>query len=175
MSLISPILSDPVLVALLTVAVLATILYQRTLGWREYRRLHQVKTRIAPLLSRLWLTTARVEYRNKSPEYLGTLPQPPHRVFRTLVGAGGSPHLINAVKYRKHGGDGREYMVFSVVFNVGSQEQVECYGFPSGSGGVDLYSHTETSILNVDGHLTDDGVPGDPRYIVRDALGEAPK
>jgi hypothetical protein len=169
-SLIQPVLNDPLGVAILTVVVVGVWYYQRDLSWRECQKLHGLKKRFAPLASRLWLTTSEKAYRNKSPEYLATIDQPPREVFETLTQAGGHPHLLNAVKYRE-GRGGREYMVFAVVFPVGGMEQVEAYVFDCGDGTSDAYVHTESSVLDVDDHLQDGGIPGDPRGIVADALG----
>ena len=170
MSLIQPVLNDPIGIAALTVVVVGVWYYQRSLSWREYQKLHSLKKRFAPLLSRFWLTTSEKAYRNKSPEYLATLGQPPRHVFSTLTEAGGHPHLLNALKCRERRG-GREYMVFAVVFPVGGMEQVECYVFDNGNGTCDAYVHTEPSAVDVRDHLTEGGVAGDPRGIVADALG----
>ena len=169
MSLIQPVLNDPIGIAALTVVAVSVWYYQRSLSWREYQKLHRAKVRFAPLLSRFWLTTSEKQYRNESPEYLATIDQPPREVFETLTGAGGHPHLLNALKYRE-GRGGREWMAFAVVFPVGGMEQVECYVFDCGDGTSDAYVHTESSVLDVDDHLTEGGVPGDPRGIVADAL-----
>lgn len=170
MSLTNHVLTDPLGILAITTIVVAAYFYQRRLTWGKYRRLHSLKVRLAPFLDAYWPATKEVGYRNESPEYVTHLDETPREVFESLVKAGGSPHLINSVKYRTHRG-GRDPMVFSVVFNVGSQEQTECYAFEGPRGGTDIYSHVETSILDVSGHLEDGGVPGDPRYIVRDALG----
>jgi hypothetical protein len=169
-SLIQPVLNDPIGLAALTVVVVGVWYYQRELSWREYQRLHGLKKRFAPLLSRLWLTTSEKAYRNKSPEYLATIDQPPREVFATLTGAGGHPHVLNALKYRERRG-GREYMSAAVVYPVGSQDQTEAYIFDNGDGTSDVYCHHESSVLDVDDHLTEGGIPGDPRGIVADALG----
>lgn len=170
MSLTNHVLTDPIGILAITAIVVAAYFYQRRLTWRKYQRLHCLKVRFAPVLDGLLPATKEVGYRGDSPEYVTHLDETPREVFESLVLAGGSPHLINSVKYRVHRGN-REYMAFSVVFNVGKQEQTECYGYRGPRGGTDVYSHLETTILDVSGHLEDGGVPGDPRFIVRDALG----
>lgn len=170
MSLKGPALNDPLWILAITGIVVFAYFYQRRLTWGKYQRLHSLKVRLAPLLDDYWPATKEVCYRNESPEYVTHLDESPREVFESLVKAGGSPHLVNSVKYRVHRGH-REYMAFSVVFNVGKQEQTECYAFGGPRGGTDVMAHVETSILDVSGHLEDGGVSGDPRYIVRDALG----
>lgn len=170
MSLTDTVLSDPIGILVVTTIVVAGYLYQRRLTWGKYQRLHSLKVRLAPVLDEIWPALKEVGYRNESPEYVTHLDDSPREVFESLVKAGGSPHLINSVKYRVHRGN-REYMAFAVVFSVGNMEQQEVYVFPGPRGGSDVQSHLETSILDIDGHLNNGGVPGDPRFIVRDALG----
>lgn len=167
MNLTNSILNDPLGIALVTVLVVAAWYYQRTLSWPEYQRIHSLKVKVAPVLDPYIFATSEKAYRNESPEYLTTYDGTPREVFEALVENGGSPHLINSVKYRQ----GRDFMDASVVFPVGGQEQTEAYFWGNGDGTTDIYTHCETSVIDVDGHLEEGGIPGDPRGIVRDALG----
>jgi len=164
--------NDPVLFAALTVAVLAVLQYQRTLSWAEYRRIHALKVRFLPYVDRY--TNLFVISRKGTPaedaEYLTTVSGSVGDVFKRLVKAGGSPHLINSVKVRPHG-DGSQYSAAHVVWTHDSGDQSEAYLFHA-ENGVDVYSHFEPSVVNVDKHLSGEQEDGDPRGIVRAALSE---
>jgi len=168
--------NDPVLFAALTLAVLAVLQYQRTLSWTEYRRIHALKVRFLPYVDRY--TNLFVISRKQSPEedaeYLTTVSGSVGDVFKRfkrLVAGGGSPHLINSVKVRPHG-DGSQYSAAHVVWTHDSGDQSEAYLFRA-EDGVDVYSHFEPSVVNVDDHLEGEQEDGDPRGVVRSALETA--
>jgi len=162
--------NDPVLFAALTVAVLAVLQYQRTLSWAEYRRIHALKVRFLPYVDRY--TNLFVISRKGTPagdaEYLTTAEGSVSDVFKRLVKAGGSPHLINSVKVRPHNG-GSQYSAAHVVWTHDSGDQSEAYLFRA-ENGVAVYSHFEPSVVNVDGHLSGEQEDGDPQGVVRAAL-----
>jgi len=164
------IFNDPVLFAALTLAVLAVLQYQRTLSWPEYRRIHALKVRFLPIIDRY--TNLFVISRKGTPtedaEYLTTVSGSVGDVFKRLVAGGGSPHLINSVKVRPHG-DGSQYSAAHVVWTHDSGDQTEAYLFRA-EHGVDVYSHFEPSVVNVDAHLSGEQTDGDPRGVVRAAL-----
>jgi len=162
--------NDPVLFAALTLAVLSVLQYQRTLSWAEYRRIHALKVRLLPIIDKH--TNLFVISRKGTPEedaeYLTTVSGSVGDVFKRLVKAGGSPHLINSVKVRPHG-DGSQYSAAHVVWTHDSGDQTEAYLF-RGEDGVAVYSHFEPSVVNVDDHLEGQQEDGDPRGVVRVAL-----
>jgi len=165
--------NDPVLFAALTLAVVAVLQYQRTLSWAEYRRIHALKVRFLPYVDRY--TNLFVISRKGAPtedaEYLTTVSGSVGDVFKRLVKAGGGPHLINSVKVRPHG-DGSQYSAAHVVWTHDSGDQTEAYLFRT-EHGVDVYSHFEPSVVNVDKHLSGEQEDGDPRGVVRAALEDA--
>jgi len=165
--------NDPVLFAALTVAVVLVLQYQRTLSWGEYRRIHALKVRFLPYVDKY--TNLFVISRKGTPEedaeYLTTVSGSVGDVFKRLVAAGGSPHLINSVKVRPHG-DGSQYSAAHVVWTHESGDQSEAYLFRADSG-VDVYSHFEPSVVNVDDHLSGEQEDGDPRGVVWAALEDA--
>jgi len=162
--------NDPVLFAALTVAVVAVLQYQRTLSWAEYRRIHALKVRFLPIIDKHTnlFVISRKGTPEKDAEYLTTVSGSVGGVFKRLVKAGGSPHLINSVKVRPYG-NGSQYSAAHVVWTHDSGDQTEAYLFRADSG-VDVYSHFEPSVVNVDDHLSGEQEDGDPRGVVRAAL-----
>lgn len=166
-------LSDPVVLAVVTLAVAAVVVWQRTLKWPEYRRLHALKLRYAPLVDRhtSLFVLSRKGYRD-DPEYLGTREASVRAVWRRLVDAGGSPHLLNSIKERPLPDGTRQLSAAHVVWNhSGEGEQTEAYLFDNGDGTTDVYCHAETWTLDPEGHLSDPQTDGDPKGVVRMALG----
>lgn len=171
---VPPILETPTGITAVTIAVVALLYYQRGLGWHDYRMIHKLKVRLAPLVDAYtdYFVLSEKPYRNKSPEYLGTRESGVKGVWWRLVESG-SPHLVSSVKYREtpHVPGAREYAVGHVVWTHSDGTQTEAYLFSNGDGSTDVYCHHETSASDVDGHLEDGGVPGDPRNVVKEALG----
>jgi hypothetical protein len=165
-------LQNPVALALLTVAILALLQYQRTLSWREYRTLHGLKVMLAPIVDRrtTLFVLSRKGYRD-GPEFLATRDAPVAAVWRRLVAEGASPHLINSVKVRPTPDGTRQYSAGHVVWTHRNGTQTEVYLFENPDGTTDVYAHHETGVANPDGHLTDGQTDGDPRDVVRMALG----
>jgi len=163
-------LYDPVVLAVVTVAVVALMQYQRTLSWTEYRFIHRLKVRLAPWGARntSFLLITHKGYRDDA-EYLLTREQSVREVWQTLVGAGGSPHLINSVKERQTP-DGPQFSDAHVVW-IDQGMQTEAYLFGNPDGSTDVYAHHEPAVHNADAHLDGPQTNGDPEGVVRDALG----
>jgi hypothetical protein len=167
-------LTDPRLLAVLVLAIAAVMQYQRTLSWREYRRVHALKLRLLPVIDRYTnlFVVSHKRYRADR-EYLATVDGSVRDVWQTLVSGGGSPHLVNSVKQRPLPDGTYQYSAAHVVWNhAETGEQSEAYLFENpGAGTVDVYAHAETWTLDPDGHLSDPQTDGDPRGVVHSALG----
>lgn len=165
-------LSDPVVLALVTLAVAAVVHYQRGLTWAEYRRLHALKRRYAPLVARhtSLFVLSRKGYREDR-EYIATVDGPVRRVWRVLCDAGGSPHLVNSVKVRPLPDETTQLSAAHVVFRHDDGDQTEAYVFDNGDGTVDVYAHHEPGVTDVVDHLAGPQHDGDPAGVVRMALG----
>jgi hypothetical protein len=172
-------LNDPLGIAAVTIAVVAALYWQRGLGWRDYQAIQKAKITLAPLVDRLPSVVDRFPpifvlsekaYRNKSPEFLGTRDSGVRAVYERLCESG-SPHLVSSVKARTNPQGRREYARAHVVWTHDDQTQTEAVLFDNGDGTTDVYAHLETSVSDVDGHLEEGGTPGDPRGVVRGALG----
>lgn len=170
-----PIASDPRLYAAL-VAVLAVLLVaQRFLKWRTYSRLHRLKALVFPIAQRYVrvLLVSSKGYRD-DPEYVATVPDSTRGVWRTLVEAGGSPHLLSSIKRRPLPDGGTQLSSAHVVWVHNDGSQTEAYVFPAADGdGVDVYAHEEKAIVYPQEHLEGEQTDGDVRGVVTDALQEA--
>lgn len=165
--------SDPRALAVLVLVVAAVLQYQRTLSWAEYRRIHALKVRLLPIVDRVFnvFVVSNKHYREDA-EYLGTIEASVPNVFRELVNAGGTPHLVNSVKRRPVPYGTTQYSAAHVVWNhAETGEQTEAYLFDNGDGTCDVYAHGETWTLDPEGHMSDPQTDGDPKGVVRAALG----
>lgn len=157
----------PTLLALIVVV----ILYQRTLGWGTYRRIHRLKIRVLPLVDSL--TNAFVVSNKRAPgddaEYVTTATMSVRDTFETLTDAGASPHLLNSIKRLPDG----SYSAAHVVWIHSDNSQTEAYLFDADRG-THVYAHHETSVLDPEGHLSDPQRDGDVRGVVGDALNSSP-
>jgi len=164
---------SPLAFAGLTAVVVLLLYYQRTLSWAEYRRLHALKVRVLPYVDNhtdLFVISEKGGYNDA--EYLHTVDAPVTTVFTQLRDGGGSPHLINSVKVRPHpDGRGPQYSAAHLVWTHDDGSQTEAYLFGFDTGVTDVYVHHEPGVANVDKHLSGKQVDGDPRGVVRDALG----
>lgn len=169
---VPPILETPEGIAAVTLAVVAVLYWQKSLNWREYRTVHRAKVLLAPLVDAHtpYFVLSEKAYRNKSPEFLATRDEGVRAVWERLCESG-SPHLISSVKVREHPEAGRQYSAAHVVWTHSDQTQTEAYLFANPDGTTDVYCHHETSVADADGHLSEGGVAGDPKGVVRDALG----
>jgi hypothetical protein len=162
---------DPVLYAVLVLAIFAVVQYQRTISWGEYRFLHGLKRRILPVVDRytsLFVVSRKGGY--EDPEFLCTVTDDVATVFKRLVGNGGSPHLINALKVRTVL-DENQYSAAHVVFFHDDGQQSEAYLFHGKHGDeTDVYVHVEPGVVDAKDHLEGEQRDGDPRGVVREAL-----
>lgn len=164
----------PYALAIVFVAVAVLLAVQRTLSWREYQIAHRVKTLVCPALQprvNVLLVSGK-EYRGA--EYLTTIDDSLKGVYGALVRAGGSPHLVCSIKERPLPDGGRQYSAAHVLWLHSDGSQTEAFLFHAPDGGVDVYAHTEPSVLEMEAHL--DGrkqVDGDPRGVVWDVLADA--
>jgi hypothetical protein len=162
---------DPVLYAVLVLAIFAVVQYQRTLSWTEYRYLHGLKRRILPVVDRY--TSLFVVSRkggDDDAEYLCSVDGDVSRTFKRLVDGGGSPHLINALKVRPVAG-GNQYSAAHVVFFHDDGQQTEAYLFHGKHAAeTDVYVHVEPGVVDAKDHLEGKQRDGDPRGVVREAL-----
>jgi len=161
--------TDPVLLAALALVIAAAVHWQRGLTWSEYRAIHRAKVRLFPLLDRVWPHFVHGKGGETDPEYLMTRNQSVRSVWKQLVSEGGSPHLVASLKARDNG-RGVEYADAHVVWIHSDGTQTEAYLFES-DGVTNVYAHHETAVTDPDGHLTDGQTNGDPKGVVRDALG----
>jgi hypothetical protein len=166
--------TDPVVLAALVLVVAAVIQYQRTLTWPEYVALHTLKVRFLPLLDRVWPHAVHVKHHREDPEFITTVTRPPRIVWKRLVRNGAAPHLINSVKRRPvppfEQGDTQLSVAHAVWFHD-SGDQTEAFLFTNDDGTTDVYSHYEPSVLRPEDHLSGEQVNGDPKGVVRMALG----
>ena len=149
--------------------IVVVVLWQKTLGWRTYSRIHRLKIRFLPLIDRF---TPLFVVSNKSApdddaEYLTTVQQSVQATFEQLSSAGGSPHLLNSVKRLPDG----TYSAAHLLWIHGDNSQTEAYLFEAGDGHTHVYVHHETSVLDPKGHLADPQRDGDVRGVVGEALG----
>jgi hypothetical protein len=168
------ILSDPRLVAGLTVALALGLVAQRFLGWRRYAALHRLRVVVFPLLDGrdgLFLVS-RKEYRENDAEYLGTVNASVREVFGTLTGEGdGSPHLLSSIKARPLPDGTTQYSAAHVVWTHTDGSQTEAYLFRAPEGGTDVYGHHEPSVMTPRKHLEGAQTDGDPRQVIGPVVG----
>jgi len=162
--------SHPEYYAALVAIITVVVLYQRTLSWREYKRLHGLKLRVFPILQRLEPAGFdHFVHGKKGPvedaEYLTTVDASVEDVFKHLVTEGGSPHLLNSIKRLPDGRLSRAHVVWTHT----DGQQSECYLFQSPDG-VLMYAHSESSVVDARGHLSDGQTDADPKGVVTDAL-----
>lgn len=164
----------PLLAAALAVVLRAGLAYQRGLTWPEYRTLHACKRATFPALDRReplgysWFVNDKG--RRDDAEFLTTRPGGVKTAADRLRAGGGSLHLINALK-RRPATHGDPYSAAHVVWTHDDGTQTEAYLFRNDDGTTDVYAHHETGVTDPDGHLTGPQHDGDPRDVVRMALG----
>lgn len=95
-----------------------------------------------------------------------------------LDAAGYHRNLLSTRKYRTHHDGGRQYAIGSFAIPLppkdGFKRQHHIYLFNAPDGGVDMYGHAETSVVEGTEHLTDTRQEhGDPHRIARNALDAA--
>lgn len=183
-------LTDPLPLALLTLALFAAGLYQYTLPWGAYKRIHDLKVRTLPLVDRYTklFVVSNKDAPDDDAEHIATIDDDVREVWTALIesqrskslvnlllnlvgfgrsGTVSSPHLINSVKRLPDGALSAAHAVF--IHEDGSQ--TEAYLFDAEDGGTHVYAHYETGFTDAEKHLSDGQEDGDPRGVVRDALG----
>lgn len=154
----------PELVVLVGVAARLARAWQSQLTWSEYRALHRLKRGVLPLVYRFApakiLVVSEKGGRDDA-EYVATLDASVKKVVSDLKRAGGSLHLINALK-RRPDTHGDPLSAAHVMWTIpGAGDQVEAYLFRNADGTVDLYAHTEASVDRPLQHLTGEQIDGD--------------
>jgi len=176
MTLAEGILSNPALVALLAIVLMVVAQFVREVGPREamvYDRFRRVlwRTLDRPLtkLGRPLLS----DKSNADDEYIVTVDGSLVGLLRTLWGAGFRWNPTSTVKFRRV--DGTRRFALSVVYrdSVDAEDQQDVHIFRNSDGTLDVYGHYEPSVTDPVDHIGgDEQVPGDPKEIVVDALGE---
>ena len=151
----------------------AFLAWQRELTWPEYRTLHGLKRLTFPVAhpyAKKYLGFSSLindKGGRDDAEYIDTMHFRPRDIVRSLRAGGGSLHLLASLKRRPDG----TLSWAHVVWDHGT-DQTEAYIFANGDGSTDVYSHfepsPETPVEHLGGDLQTDG---DPRGVVRDALG----
>jgi len=168
-----PIASDPRLYAALVVVIALAVVAQRFLKWQTYAQLHRAKAVVFPLLQpyvRPLLVSRKGGHDDA--EYLTTIDDSVRGVWRTLVDAGASPHLLCSLKERPYPAGGTQLSSAHVVWIHNDGDQTEAYLFVGPNGKADVYAHSETAVTDPDGHLSDAQTDGDVRGVVWDALAD---
>lgn len=169
--------SRPWAVAGLAVVMILLLHYQRGLTWTEYRALHRLRLTLFPVLDRYWDGFVNPKgVRGKEPEYLTTVDAPLREVVARLRDGGGSWHLLSSIKRRPAADDSAvetELSAAHLVWTHDDGTQTEAYCYVNATGSVDVYAHAEPSVTTPREHLSGEQVDGDPRGVVREALGLA--
>ena len=158
------VLSNPLLVGVLVVIIYVGVAWQRSLGYRQYRMFHLLKTGAFRVLDGRFTKLGRPLIHPKhrpedSREYLTTIDAPPRVVFQRFREAGASPHLIASTKSRPGPDGGTQYTHSQLVYIWGDGTQTEYYLFTDGDGKADVYGHNETAVLDPEGHVSDGITP----------------
>jgi len=167
-------LDNPAAVAALAALLRGVLAYQSELSWPEYRTAHAAKRATFPTLQRIspaGLSFVNTKGYRDDAEFVTTVDNSLRAVVERLRDGGGSLHLINSIK-RRETPEGRQYSAAHVVWTHGDGQQTEAYLFHSvGEAGVDVYAHSEASVTDPVAHLDGPQPDGDPRGVVREALG----
>lgn len=145
------------------------LLWQRGLSWYEYRTLHGIKRRLAPVVGNGFVLTLASKGGRDDAEFIQTRDASVREVVSKLRSSGGSLHLFASVKQRPDT-HGDPLSRAHVVWTYPGVTQTEAYLFANDDGTTDVYAHRETSVTDAVGHLTDKQTDGDPGGVVGDAL-----
>lgn len=160
---------NPELLVTLAVVLRLARAYQFQLSWPEYRAAHRFKRGVFPLLELTPLGKAVPLVTDKGgrddAEFVKTVNGSVRGVVADLRAEGASLHLINSLK-RRPDTHGDPLTAAHVVWTVDGGEQVEGYVFRNHDGTVDIYAHTETSVDDPIGHLTDAQTDGDAHGVL---------
>lgn len=151
----------------------AGLAWQSELSWYEYRTLHGLRRLVFPILDRRFPVVSFVNPKNgrDDAEFLRTLDFAPRTVVKSLRRGGGSLHLLSSIK-RRPSEHGDPLSRAHVVWTHDDGTQTEAFIFSNDDGSTDLYTHHETSVTDPAGHLSDAQTDGDPRGVVRAAIGD---
>jgi hypothetical protein len=169
-------LDNPEVLVALVILLRAGLAWQRSLSYPEFRTVHAAKRATFPTLQRVTpsgLSFVNTKGYRDDAEYLLTVDESVRAVAQRLRAGGGSYHVISSIK-RRETPDGPQYSRVHVVWTHEDGQQTECYLFPAvdnGDGRTDVYAHLEASVTDPDDHLDGPQPDGDPRGVVRDALG----
>lgn len=168
------VLNDPLLVALLTITIVAIHHYVKQMPYREFIFIHRVKCYLFSALdkfarSRKLVIIYEVEVGKDSEQYIETVDASPREVASKIRQNGFSAHIISSIKYRILSG----FMQFSHShwsYQHGDGRQTEIWFFENADGTTDVYGHVETSIYTPVKHLLQtETVFGDARNAFRNA------
>ena len=160
--------------AALLVGLLARIglAWQSELSWYEYRTFHGLRRLLFPRLQTLLpfdRFVSRKGGRNDA-EYLTTHPADVRTTVSRLRRGGGTLHLISSVK-RRPADHGDPLSRAHLRWAHPGGRQTEAFVFANDDGTTDVYAHAENSVTDPVAHLTRGQHDGDPRGVVRAALG----
>lgn len=161
----------PAVAVALGLLLRAGLAWQRGLSWYEYRTLHGLKRLVFPVLDARLTFVSFVNGKggHDDAEYLRTVDASVPELVGTLRNAGGTLHLISALK-RRPATRGDPLTRAHLVWTHDDGHQTEAYLFANDDGTTDVYAHVETGVTDPLGHLTDTQTDGDARGIVADAL-----
>lgn len=181
----------PQLVAVVAIVARVARAWQASLTWPEYVVVHRFKRGVFPVVDRLAGTRLPVVgVRIPGPvllvsdkggrddaEYDRTAEGTVREVAADLRAAGASLHLLNSLKRRPadfaDDATGDTLSGAHVVWTIDeTNEQLEVYIFENDDMTVDIYAHSETSVDDPLGHLTDEQIDGDEFGILKDSTGE---
>jgi len=169
-------LTDPVPLAALTLLLYALVRWQTTLTWPEYRTLHGLRRRyfaaLDPLGDRLGRSLVNDKGGRDDPEFLATVSGSVKEVAKTFTRGRGSYHLLSTIK-RRPGVHGDRLSAAHVVWMHDDGSQTEAYIFANDDETSDVYAHHEPAVTDPEEHVSGPQTDGDPRGVVRDALGES--
>jgi hypothetical protein len=153
------VLSEPLLMGVITLLVVLAGSYQKSLSYREFRFLHIGKSLLFKRLDGYFRQRGRPLVRVKTKaDYVTTVDENPRAVAKELM-TNLSPHLVSTAKCRDTE-SGRQY-THSHFVAVDGEHQTEIYLFAN-DGKTDVYAHYEGVFTDPEAHLTDEQQHGDP-------------
>lgn len=160
------VLSEPLLLGALTVAVIVGAHYQAGLTYREFRFTHVAKCYLFAALDPWARARGRPLVRTKGDaDYVETVDENARAWASTLWGPF-DPHLIATAKRRRVGA-GHQWAHSQFVHFHNDGTQTEVYLFANDDGTTDVYAHVEGAITDPEAHLTADQRHGDARDVYK--------
>lgn len=166
-------LSNPLFLFVLAVAILLTYQYVRQMPYSEFVLLTQLKHRVFLLLDPfarkrgLRLVTNK-GYREDD-EFLTTIDFTPRVLAKRFKEEGIDQHIISGSK-RRETPEGRQWSHSHYTYQHADGMQTEIWLYTNPDGSTDIYSHYEESVFDPDGHLETPYTPGDPKGVLDDIL-----